>query len=141
MLGAQLPKAGQLGVAPQQTAPQSDRGALGWVPRDVPSPRALPRGEGRVSPCSGEEGSWALEGCKWPFWGARGARTHSPQSCRGRSSGKEQLRGTGGGGGGAATAGTGHSPFSIHCEDLIPEINSTKSTFIKQSPSSKLKTR
>ena len=29
MLRAQLPKAGQLGVAPQQTAPQSDRGALG----------------------------------------------------------------------------------------------------------------
>jgi len=81
--GEQLPKAGQLGAAPQQSSPQSD-----WVPRDgcpglSPAPQRYLRG--RQGPLSGgEEGSWAGEGGKWPFWGAGGAGTHSPRSCRGR---------------------------------------------------------
>lgn len=126
---------------PPANRPAERPGCPGMGAPGCPSPGALPLGEGRVSPRGGEEGSWALEGGKWPFWCAKGARPHSHGPAGAGEGGKEQLQGTGGGRGRAVMAGISHSAFSIHCKDLIPEINSTKSTFIKQSLSSKLQTR
>lgn len=75
MLGAQLPTRGQLRVAPQQTAPQSNRAARGWVPRDVPAPEHCLWGKAGSPPAVGKRGAGLWRGGNGHF-GAQ--REHGP---------------------------------------------------------------
>lgn len=94
-----------------------------WYSQGCPQSWSDAFGERQGLPVVGR-GSWALEGCRWPLWGAW---SHFPLSCWDI---EEQ-------GAAPGPCGRDWSFCLFHpLQTLIPEINSPK--FLKQSLSSKL---